>query len=208
MARIHKHIHSCFTVWNWNAICSSPNAALHMLRAFYRRFLCEQQVLVWHAEVCFAPLYAFQVAENENSPDTKKGFCFADVCLCVCVCREFDRAARGREAVRRVAILWDKERKKVRSKEEKAVKAGGGLSQGLKGIEEDLILTVCGEFSTPHADVHNHHPRQSLTVIITALATGKSGGNDWLDDNPLNWPVELLTLELLGEAGAIKKVSN
>lgn len=91
----------------------------------------------------------------QNSQDTKKGICFADKCLCVRVQSSERQRGRGE------------------SKKEKAAKAGEGTSQGVERPEEDWILTACGELSIPHTDVHNHHPRQLLIIIITAVATGR-----------------------------------
>lgn len=87
----------------------------------------------------------------------------------------FDRAVRDREAAEIVAldVLRDNKRKMTKSKE-KAVKAGKGMSQGLKGLECDAILTAYGRLSIPLTDVHNHHPRQLIIIIIiimTAMTT-------------------------------------
>lgn len=61
----------------------------------------------------------------------------------------------------------------TKSEREKAVKAGGGMSQGVKGPEEVWILTAHGELDLPHTDVHNHHPRQLIIMIMTAVTTGR-----------------------------------
>lgn len=71
----------------------------------------------------------------------------------------------------------------TKSEGKKAVKAGKGMSQGVRGPEEVWILTACGELSIPHTDVHNHHPRQLIIIIImTAVTTGRMGGvmMDWM----------------------------
>lgn len=59
----------------------------------------------------------------------------------------------------------------TRSEGEKPARAGEGGSQGVKGPEEVWIPTVCGELSIPHTDVHNHHPRQLIIIIIMAAVT-------------------------------------
>lgn len=62
----------------------------------------------------------------------------------------------------------------TKSEEDKAVKAGGGISQEVKGPEEVWIPTACGEPSIPHTDVQHHHPRQLITIKMTAEATGEN----------------------------------
>lgn len=63
----------------------------------------------------------------------------------------------------------------TKSEEEKAVKAGEGISQGLRRPEEAWIPIVSRELSIPHTDVHSHHPRQLIIIIIitTAVTTGR-----------------------------------
>lgn len=62
----------------------------------------------------------------------------------------------------------------TKSGEDKAVKAGEGISQGVEGPEEVWIPTACGEPSIPHTDVHHHHPRQLIIIEMTAEATGEN----------------------------------
>lgn len=148
-----------------------------MPRAYYSIFLGEQQALVWQADVCFAPLYFSPGSGECKIPKIPRKAFVLLTSVYVCVYR----AVRGREAGERAAvdILWDNERKTTKSKKEKAAKAGEGTSQGVERPEEDWILTACGELSIPHTDVHNHHPRQLLIIIITAVATGRIR-REWL----------------------------
>ncbi len=156
--------------------------------------------LTWFARICVVPLHSLQVAANEEFPRCY-AFCFADVCLCaVNLMEQWETERLRREQPRTCCEItkerWLKEKKK-------AVKAGKGASQRVKGPKEVWIPTACGESSIPHTDVHNHHPRQLIIIIMTAVwQPRESGCSDWLVDNSLKWLVELFTLEQLWETDA------
>lgn len=61
----------------------------------------------------------------------------------------------------------------TKSEGENAAKAGEGMSQRATRPEEVWILAACGELSIPLTDVHNHHPRQLIIIIMAAVTTGR-----------------------------------
>lgn len=149
------------------AVCQEPIIVFFSVNS---RHSYGKQTSALH--LCTSP----QVAENAKFPRYQERHLFCwQVFMCACT-EQWEAERQGRE---HVDVLWDNERKTTKSKKEKAVKAGEGMSQGVEGPEEDWILTACGELSIPHTDVHNHHPRQLLIIIITAVATGRIR-REWL----------------------------
>lgn len=149
-------------------------------RAYCSLFLCEQQAKLPSNGMHSSALYLCTVSRYSREWKIpwmpSKAFCVADICLCVHV--RVPALSERQEGGAAVNVLWDNERRMTKSEGEKTVKAGKGMSLGVRGPEEVWILTVCGGLSIPHTDVHNHHPRQ-LIIMMTAVTTGRIG-RQWL----------------------------
>lgn len=175
--------------------------------AYYGLFLHEQQALIWHAEPCFAPLRALQVAEEGGKTHTythhknkklprhqEKAFCFL-LQTCVDACMPVPWETKPRTQIRR---------KTSEGKEEKAAKAvsGNDAMKGPRG-ETDSDSPRRSEHPTHRCSQSTHtHIGQLLIAIITAATAGRT--TDW---GLILWTgcVELFALEQQAKVDALKE---